>query len=57
MGATLSTLRKYIRAEVGDQEATEKLSTVTLTHDGGNGWWSEMLYGMSPTEDRWLPYS
>jgi hypothetical protein len=36
MGATLSTLRKYIRAEVGDPAPEEKLSTLTLTHDGGN---------------------
>jgi hypothetical protein len=37
MGATLATLRKYIRAEVGDQEATEKMASETLTNDGGNG--------------------
>jgi hypothetical protein len=37
MGATLATLRKYIRAEVGDPAPAEKLSTLTLTHDGGNG--------------------
>jgi hypothetical protein len=37
MGATLATLRKYIRAEVGDPAPLEKLSSVTLTHDGGNG--------------------
>lgn len=37
MGATLSTLRKYIRAEVNDPAPEEKLSTLTLTHDGGNG--------------------
>jgi hypothetical protein len=37
MGATLSTLRKYIRAEVGDPAPTEKMSSSTLTHDGGNG--------------------
>lgn len=37
MGATLATLRKYIRAEVYDPAPEEKLSTLTLTHDGGNG--------------------
>jgi hypothetical protein len=37
MGATLSTLRKYIRAEVNDPAPTEKMSSSTLTHDGGNG--------------------
>ena len=36
MGATLATLRKYIRAEVNDPAPTEKLDTLTLTHDGGN---------------------
>lgn len=36
MGATLATLRKYIRAEVNDPKPTEKLSSLTLTHDGGN---------------------
>ena len=34
MGATLATLRKYIRAEVGDHSPTEKLSTLSLIHDG-----------------------
>ena len=33
MGATLATLRKYIRAEVGDPAPTRKLSSLTLTHD------------------------
>jgi hypothetical protein len=37
MGATLLTLRKYVRAEVHDPAPLEKLSTLTLTHDGGNG--------------------
>ena len=37
MGATLATLRKYIRAEVSDPAPTEKLSSLTLTHDGGDG--------------------
>lgn len=37
MGATLATLRKYIRAEVNDPAPLEKLSSLTLTHDGGNG--------------------
>lgn len=36
MGATLSTLRKYVRAEVHDPAPTEKMSSSTLTHDGGN---------------------
>lgn len=37
MGATLSTLRKYVRAEVNDP-APERLpdSSTTFTHDGGN---------------------
>jgi len=34
MGATLETLRKYIRAEVNDPAPLRKLSTLTLTHDG-----------------------
>jgi hypothetical protein len=37
MGATLATLRKYIRAEVGDPAALRKISTSALIHDGGNG--------------------
>lgn len=37
MGATLSTLRKYVRAEVHDPAPTQKMSSSTLTHDGGNG--------------------
>jgi hypothetical protein len=36
MGATLATLRKYIRAEVGDPAPLRKLSTLTLTHDGSS---------------------
>lgn len=35
MGATLATLRKYIRAEVGDPAPLEKMASSTLTHDGG----------------------
>jgi hypothetical protein len=37
MGATLATLRKYIRAEVGDPAPLRKISTSSLIHDGGNG--------------------
>jgi len=36
MGATLSTLRKYIRAEVHDPAPLRKISTSALIHDGGN---------------------
>jgi len=36
MGATLATLRRYIRAEVNDPAPLEKLSTLTITHDGGS---------------------
>ncbi len=36
MGATLATLRKYIRAEVGDVAPTEKMSGDTITHDDGS---------------------
>ncbi len=36
MGATLATLRRYIRAEVNDPAPLEKMSTSTITHDGGN---------------------
>jgi len=36
MGATLSTLRKYIRAEVNDPKPSRKMSSSTLTHDGGD---------------------
>ena len=35
MAATLATLRKYMRAEVNDPAPLRKLSTLTLTHDGG----------------------
>ena len=37
MGATLATLRKYVRAEVHDPAPLEKMSTSTLTHDGSDG--------------------
>jgi hypothetical protein len=37
MGATLATLRKYVRAEVHDPAPTRKISTSSLIHDGGNG--------------------
>ena len=37
MGATLDTLRRYIRAEVNDPAPLRKLSTLTLTHDGATG--------------------
>ena len=36
MGATLATLRRYIRAEVNDPAPLEKMSTSTITHDGGD---------------------
>lgn len=36
MGAALSTLRKYIRAEVNDPKPERKMSTSTITHDGGD---------------------
>lgn len=36
MGATLSTLRKYIRAEVNDPAPERKMSSSTITHDGGD---------------------
>jgi hypothetical protein len=36
MGATLSTLRKYIRAEVHDPAPLRKISSSALIHDGGS---------------------
>lgn len=36
MGATLATLRGYIRAEINDPAPSEKMSSSTLTHDGGD---------------------
>lgn len=36
MGATLSTLRKYVRAEIHDPAPTRKISSSSLIHDGGN---------------------
>jgi hypothetical protein len=35
MGATLATLRNYIRAEVGDQEP-QRVTTTSLAHDGAS---------------------
>lgn len=37
MAYTLTNLRKYVRVEIDDVAATRKMSTYTLTHDGGNG--------------------
>ena len=36
MGATLATLRKYVRAEVHDPAPLRKISSSALIHDGGN---------------------
>jgi hypothetical protein len=36
MGATLTTLRKYTRAEVHDPAPLEKMAASVITHDGGN---------------------
>lgn len=36
MGAALSTLRKYVRAEINDPSPERKMSTSSIIHDGGN---------------------